>query len=106
MRVEQTVIEIPVDGNWNEAIAALAAAGWHILPGAKAILPIARTVDDEGRPIVGASPLASQPAAVGVEIDDKQVYILRDGKLLDPDGSEVPAEERERRASARMKKAV
>lgn len=108
MKVESQVLEIPVDANFNAAVQKIANDGWTILPGAKAIFPVSRTVNDDGS-VASAQP-ASNPAAallaqqmpeLQVGFRDDEVYILKpDGRLLDASNNEVNAEERHRRWQA------
>lgn len=105
MKVESKVLEIPVDNNFNAAVQKLNDEGWTILPGAKAIFPLSRTVNDDGAPVPATTPqqptpLAQQMPEVNAVLGDQEVYILRDGKLLDANYKEVTPEDRHRRWEA------
>lgn len=103
MKVESKVLEIPVDNNFNAAVQQIANEGWTILPGAKAIFPISRTVNDDGAPVpaqTAPTPLAQQMPEVNAVLGDQEVYILRDGKTLDANYNEVTPEDRRRRWEA------
>ena len=97
MKVEQKVLTIAVDGKWNDTIAQLEKDGWVILPGAVATLPVARTLNDDGSVRKAAANTDLLGANVGVHFTDEEVYILRDGKLIDAQGNVVTEEERQRR---------
>lgn len=98
MKVEQKVLTIAVDGKWNDTIAQLERDGWVILPGALATLPVARTLKEDGTIYRAAAESADLLGSrVGVQVNDEEVYTLRNGQLIDSDGKVVTEEERHRR---------
>jgi hypothetical protein len=85
MSLEYTTLVLPLDDDQQALLDAKAAEGWQMVPGVKpfGVWMLCRAV---------AGYMAENKGFGTFHIDDSKIFILRNGKLLDGLGNEVPAE--------------
>ncbi len=80
MQLEHEMTVVPIDANFEGALAALKAQGWEMVPG---VTPVAVYHLVRIKPEAQQQPV-SQPMGLGkLHIDESKIGIVRNGKFVD-----------------------